>query len=299
MELKSGRLSMLLCVFCWSTSGLFIKFIDWHPMVISCLRSGIAALFMLAASPIAGSGGWVFAGVSSKAGGKKPNPLIPALFAAAFFSAATKMLYVAANKLTTPANAILLQHSAPVWAAFLGWFLIGEKLRKSQWAALAMVMAGLFLFFFNGLSYGSLAGDGIALLAGLCFAASMVFLRMNKDGSPVLALFLSHCIPVLAGVPFVVLHPPVFTLAATASILFLGLVQVGIASLLYAYSIKRLRAVDALFIDQLEPLLNPVWVFVFTGETPVPLAAAGGVIIIVAVVVASRRPSSGIFRSQR
>jgi drug/metabolite transporter (DMT)-like permease len=275
---------MLLCVLCWSTSGLFIKFIDWHPMVISCLRSGIAALFMLAAD-----GGRMFDGIAPKAGGKKPSPLIPALFAAAFFSAATKMLYVAANKLTTPANAILLQHSAPVWAAFLGWFLIGEKLKKAQWAALVMVMAGLFLFFFNGLSYGGLAGDSAALLAGLCFAASMVFLRMNKDGSPTLALFLSHCIPVLAGLPFVVLYPPVFTPARTASILFLGLVQIGIASLLYAYSIKRIKAMDAIFIDQLEPLLNPVWVFVFTGETPAPLAAAGGIIIIMAVVVSSLR----------
>jgi drug/metabolite transporter (DMT)-like permease len=275
---------MLLCVLCWSTSGVFIKFIGWHPLVISCIRSAIAALFMLALDR-----GRMFAAVPAKAGGKKPGGPGPVLFAAAFFSAATKICYIAANKLTTPANAILLQHSAPIWAALLGWFMAGEKPRKAQGIALVMVMAGLFLFLINGLSYGSISGDALALAAGICFAAGMIFLRMNRDGSPVLALFLSHCIPVIAGLPFLFLYPPVFTPASAASILFLGIVQVGVASLLYASAIKKIRALDALFIDQLEPLLNSLWVFIFTGDLPAPLAAIGGGIIIAAVIVSFDR----------
>jgi drug/metabolite transporter (DMT)-like permease len=207
------------------------------------------------------------------------------LLAAAITSAGTKMLYVTANKLTSPANAILLHHSAPVWAAFLGWFLIGERPGKRQWASLAFVCGGLLLFFINGLKGGSLAGDGIALAAGLCFGAGMVFLRMNRDASPAFCLFLSHCIPFALGIPFIISHPPVCTPAGAAAILFLGIVQVGAASLLYAYSIKRLRAIDAVFIDQLEPLLNPVWVFVFLGEAPAPLSILGGIIIIGAVLM--------------
>jgi drug/metabolite transporter (DMT)-like permease len=153
------------------------------------------------------------------------------------------------------------------------------------------------LFFINGLQGGSLAGDGAALAAGLCFGASMVFLRMNREGSPALCLFLSHCIPFVIGLPFLISHPPVFTPASAAAILFLGIVQVGAASLLYAYSIKRLRAIDAVFIDQIEPVLNPVWVFVFSGEAPAPLSMAGGIIIIGAVLVSqiSRVPWLSFF----
>jgi drug/metabolite transporter (DMT)-like permease len=289
----NGRVSMLLCVLCWSTSGLFIKFIGWHPMVIAGLRSGIAALFMLLVQRGALFTGAVPGAAGGRASGGRASggrtagggPGVILLLAAAFASAGTKILYVTANKMTSPANAILLHHSAPVWAAFLGWLLIGERPGKRQWVSLAAVCAGLLLFFINGLKGGSLAGDGAALAAGVCFGAGMVFLRMNKEGSPALCLFLSHCIPFALGLPFIISHPPVFTPASAAAILFLGIVQVGAASLLYAYSIKRLRAIDAVFIDQLEPLLNPVWVFVFSGEVPAPLSLAGGSIIIGAVLV--------------
>jgi drug/metabolite transporter (DMT)-like permease len=283
-NLSNGKITMLLCVLLWSTSGLFIKFIDWHPMVISGLRSGIAALFMLLVN-----GRRLFVLRDFRI---RSVPGTTLLLTAALTSAATKILYVLANKLTSSANAILLHHSAPVWAAFLGWLLIGEKPAKKQWASLVLICGGLVLFFANGLRGGSIVGDVTALGAGICFGASMALLRMNKDGSPLLCLFLSHCIPVVVSIPFIAAHPPIFTPANTASILFLGIFQVGIASLLYAYSIKRIRTLDAVFIAQLEPVLNPVWVFVFTGEIPAPLSIAGGVIIIAAVLLSQKRGNS-------
>jgi len=175
---------MLLCVLLWSTSGLFIKFIDWHPMVISGLRSAIAALFMLLVN-----GRRLFELRDFRIRSVHGTTL---LLAAALTSAATKILYVLANKLTSSANAILLHHSAPVWAAFLAWLLIGEKPVKKQWASLVLICGGLVLFFANGLRGGSIAGDGTALAAGICFGASMVLLRMNREGSPA-TLFV--CIP--------------------------------------------------------------------------------------------------------
>jgi drug/metabolite transporter (DMT)-like permease len=280
---------MLLCVLLWSTSGLFIKFIDWHPIVISGLRSGIAALFMLLVN-----GRRLFVlrdfRIRSASGGL--------LWAAALTSAATKILYVLANKLTSSANAILLHHSAPVWAAFLGWLLIGEKPVKKQWASLVLISGGLVLFFANGLRGGSIVGDVTALAAGICFGASMVFLRMNREGSPALCLFLSHCIPVGLSIPFIAANPPAFTYTNVLAILFLGLFQMGFASFLYAYSIKKIRTLDAVFIDQLEPVLSLVWVFLFIGEIPAPLSIAGGVIIIAAVLLScltkpETRPGEG------
>jgi drug/metabolite transporter (DMT)-like permease len=274
--LSNGKITMLVCVLLWSTSGLFIKFINWHPMVIAGLRSAIAAMFMLLVS-----GKRIFV--------RRASAKTGLLWAAACTSAATKILYVLANKLTTPANAILLQHSAPVWAIFLAWLLIGEKPSKKQCAALVLVCLGLTVFFANGLGSASFIGDGTALAAGMCFGASMVFLRMNREGSPALCLFLSHCIPVALSIPFIAANPPVFTAASVAAILFLGIFQVGIASLLYAYSIKRIHTLDAVFIDQLEPVLNPVWVFVATSEIPAHLSIVGGAIIVAAVLLSQER----------
>jgi drug/metabolite transporter (DMT)-like permease len=265
---------MLLCVVCWSASGLFIAFIDWHPMVISGIRSGIAALFMI-----------LVRGKSMLAWVRGPRKGALLLSAAALASGGTKMLYVLANKLTSPANAIFLHHTAPVWAVVLGWFLAGEKPKRGQWAALALTAGGLALFLAGGLRYRSLAGDGVALAAGACFGAGMVFLRMNREGSPELCLLLSHCLPLGAGIPFIVAYPPEFTPLSAGSVLFLGVVQAGAASLLYAWAIKRLRALDAAFISQLEPVLNPVWIAAVTGRFPGALSLAGGGAVIAAALL--------------
>jgi siroheme synthase-like protein len=272
---------MFLCVVCWSTSGLFIKLTDWHPMVIICLRSAIAAAFMAAVhgktmfSPRAKSGAaTVFLGVN-------------ALAAAAGASAATKILYVMANKMTSPVNAIFLQHTAPIWAALAAGVLIRERLCRAQWAGVFLAGCGITVFFLDGLGSGRLVGDGIALLAGVCFALSMTALRSLKEGSPALALFCSHLIPVALGLPFLFIAPPALTAANIARVSFLGLIQIGVASLLYAYAIKRLPAVNAMLIAQLEPVLNPLWLFVFSGEVPSWYVLAGGVAIIAAVAISS------------
>jgi drug/metabolite transporter (DMT)-like permease/siroheme synthase (precorrin-2 oxidase/ferrochelatase) len=276
---------MLLCVLCWSTSGLFIKWIDWHPLVISCVRSAIAAAFMAAVS-----GKTMFA-----AAARKGTPRIfgvNALVFAAFMSAGTKIFYVAANKLTSPANAILLQHSAPVWAALVSSLFLRDRLSRPQWAATVMAVCGAGIFFLDGMGSGGLAGDGLALLAGFTFALSMIALGLLKDSSPGLALFFSHIISVLIGLPFVFIAPPEFTPKNIAAIFFLGIVQIGCASLLYAYAIRCLSAINTMLIAQLEPVLNPVWVFIFLGEMPTGYALAGGAVIIASVIVCNYFPST-------
>jgi drug/metabolite transporter (DMT)-like permease len=195
------------------------------------------------------------------------------------------MLYVTANKLTTPANAILLQHTAPVWVALAGGILLGERLRKRQRFAAVLAAAGIAVFLSGGLRFGSLAGDAVALCCGGAFALSMIALRSLKGGSPTLALFWSHIIPAVCALPFVILFPPDITPQSLGAAAFLGVAQIGAASLLYGYAIKRITAMSAALLAQTEPILNPVWVFLFTGEAPAPYAAAGGALIIAAVVI--------------
>jgi drug/metabolite transporter (DMT)-like permease len=277
-DMAAGQWAVFLCAFFWSTSGLFIKLVGWHPVLIAGSRSLVAALCIAAAGPAARivlkrRGAGRFRAKS------RPAPLV----AGGLAYAATMILFVTANKLTTSANAILLQYSAPVWAALLGFF-IGEKPRWEHWGALVPVTAGLFIFFRGSLGGGSLAGDVLALLSGLTFGANSVFMRMQKEGNPSASMLLAHVITTLFCIPFAFLYPPEWTPAAAAAVIFMGTVQTGLASLLFSFGIRRIPAVNAMLVAMLEPVLNPLWVFAVTGETPGSAALPGGILIVGAVL---------------
>jgi drug/metabolite transporter (DMT)-like permease len=201
--------------------------------------------------------------------------------------AATMISFVIANKLTASANAILLQYSAPVWAALLGWALAKEKPHWEHWAALVLVMGGLLLFFKGGLAGGSALGNGVAVLSGICFGANSAFMRMQKEGDPADSMLTAHIITAAFCVPFLFLFPPVPGAAAVGAVLFMGFIQIGTASLLFAYGIRRISAVQAMLTAMIEPVLNPLWVLLVTGEKPAPEALLGGGIIVAAVLFSS------------
>jgi drug/metabolite transporter (DMT)-like permease len=195
--------------------------------------------------------------------------------------------FVIANKLTTSANAIMLQNSAPVWAGLLGWLLVREKPHWEHWGALVCVFGGLTLVFKDSLSGGAFAGDSLALLSGVFFGAHSVFLRMQKDGNPADSMLLAHILNFTLSVPFFFLYFPAFEAPAMAAVLYMGIIQIGCASLLFSFGIKRVSAVQAMLTAMIEPVLNPLWVLVVTGEKPSFSAVLGGGIIIAAVVASS------------
>jgi drug/metabolite transporter (DMT)-like permease len=195
--------------------------------------------------------------------------------------------FITANKLTTSANVIMLQYSAPVWAALLGWALVHEKPRWEHWGALVLVISGLFLFFRDGLSAGSHAGDALSILSGMLLGGFSVFLRMLKKGNPQDAMLTGHLIAAVVCIPFFFIFRPVFNAAVIVSISSLGIFQAGLASVTFSYGIKRISAVQAMLIATAEPILNPIWVFIIIGEKPSLTALAGGIIIIFAVVSSS------------
>ena len=257
----AGQGAILLCALLWSTSGLFIKLLDWHPVVISGSRSVLATGLLLALRYVSRrrkteTGNYPLPEIAKTGKNKIVNMLTLAAFGLCY--ASTMILFVVANKLTASANAILLQYTAPVWAALLGWLILREKPHWEQWCALVFVGAGLFLVFSGGLAKGSLLGDMTALLSGMAFAANSVVLRLKKDGNPADILIFSHIICALFSVPFFFLHPPAINTANILSILFMGLFQIGAASALFAYGIKRVPAVQAMLTATIEPVLNPV-----------------------------------------
>jgi drug/metabolite transporter (DMT)-like permease len=274
-----GQGAVLCCAILWSTSGLFIKLLDWHPLLIAGGRSAIAALFLFVVRRV-------------RAGAVRPSASRPWIILAGSLAYAAAMIsFVWANKLTAPANAILLQYTAPVWAALLGWRLIGEKPRWFHWTALALVSGGLFIFFREDLRGGALGknalGDLTALGSGLAFGVHSVFLRMQRRGNPADSLLGAHLICAAAAAPFFFLFPPRMGVQSAGILGFMGLFQAGLASQLFALGIKRVQAMQALLTAMIEPVLNPLWVFIFTGERPSSTALAGGVVIILAVLFSS------------
>ena len=275
---RRGRLAVFLCAVLWSTAGLFVKLIEWDPLVIAGFRSLIAGLFMLF--------------VRFLTPGLRLSPFkLRYFWLGGIAYSITMLLFIAAIKYTTAANAVLLQYSAPVWAALLGWLLAKEKPRTVTWISLAMVSGGLCLFFKDGLEGGSFFGNLLALFSGISFGANSVFLRIQKKGDQSDTILTAHAITVLASIPFLFLHPPAFTIQNSASILFLGVVQLGMASLLFSYGIKRIAAAESMLTASIEPILNPVWVLLVIGEKPAMTAIIGGIIIIAAVLVSAIKPT--------
>ncbi len=277
-QTQIGILAMVVTASLWSIAGLFIKVIDWNPIAIAGLRSFIASIVLL-----------IYL--------KKPvlHLSFPQV-AAAVANAATMLLFVIANKTTTAANAILLQYIAPIFTAFIGAALLKERTQKEHWIAFVVVAAGMIIMFMEKLSGGQLVGNIIALTSAVTFSLFFVFMRMQKDGSPFESILLSHWIT--AGVCLIIsifLPMPNFTIKSTGAIIVLGVIQIGIPSILFAVAIKRITAVSANLIAVIEPVFNPVWVFLVLHESPGVNTVIGGAVIVAAVtgvsIISSRRQS--------
>ena len=268
--MRLGIWAMVATAFLWSIAGLFIKVIDWHPFAIAAARSFISSLVVLA---------WL----------RRPkfHWSLPQV-GAALAQTATMLLFVSANKTTTAANAILLQYIGPVFTAIIGAWVLKERARWEHWAAFAFVAAGMVLLFMDKLGGGRLLGNVLGVLSGLTFSFCYVFLRMQKDASPLESMLLAHWFTAAIGLAVSLFLPcPAITWKSMGAVAMLGIFQVGVAAILFAYSIKRITAVFANLIAVIEPVFNPVWVFLALGERPGLNAIAGGAIIIAAVTGAS------------
>ncbi len=256
---------LLLAAILWSLGGVLIKSIDWHPMAIAGGRSAIAIPLMLLCI------GWPkFSFSRAQIGG-------------AIGYALTVVLFVFATRMTTAANAIFLQYTAPIYVAVIGRWYLGERALRIDWLVIAIALGGIALFFLDRLSVSGFRGNIIALCSGLAFASVAIFLRKEKAGSPVTSIILGNVIVALAGAPFMLQSSlgegGVWRLA------LLGTLQLGLPYVLYAAAIKHVTALEATLIPLLEPVLNPLWVMLTLGERPGPWAVVGAAMVLGAVLV--------------
>jgi drug/metabolite transporter (DMT)-like permease len=259
---------MVAAALCWSLGGLLIKSVPWPPLAVAGGRGFIAAAFLAVFGPRR----FHFTWSGAQVGG-------------AVAYAATTILFVTATKLTTAANAILLQYTAPIWVALLGAWFLGERSTRADWIAIAVVFCGMGLFFCDDLKMSGLVGNLIALASGVAFAAMTLLLRKQKDSSPESSIFLGNLLAGAIGLPFMLSAAAIPNARGWIALVLLGSVQLGFSYLLYARAIRHITALEAVLIPVIEPILNPIWVLLALGERPGPLSLAGGVVVIVAVTV--------------
>jgi drug/metabolite transporter (DMT)-like permease len=264
---KNAIMLMAACAGLWSIAGIFIKLIPWNALVIAGFRSLIAAVVVL-----------VFMRVT-----KRQIKINFSSVAGGFFVAGTFFAFVSANKMTTAANAIVLQFTSPVFIMIISAIFFRQRFHKADFVAVIATMFGISLFFFDRLGAGSLLGNCIAILAGAFMAGMYVITGRADEDSRMSGILLGHVFTAIIGIPMVFIFPTPVTSAAVISILVLGIVQLGIPYVLYGLAVKNCPPLACSLIGAIEPLLNPVWVFLFNGEAPGVYALFGGVIVIGAV----------------
>lgn len=268
MEIRSKAIIfLLLSAILWSFGGLFIKLVSWNPVAIAGLR-GFIAMVVLIVYVRHPHFTWSFAQVGG-----------------AIAYAVTVTLFVIATKLTTAANAILLQYTAPVYVAFLGSWILKERVLWFDWLIVLTVIGGMALFFLDHLTPGNQLGNVSAILSGVGFACFVLFMRKQKNESPLETVLLGDFFTGLIGLPFMFESIP--GALSWLGLLFLGVVQLGLSYILYSEAIKHVTALEAILIPGIEPILNPIWVFLMLGEAPGKWALVGGFVVLVSVTIRS------------
>lgn len=251
----------------WSLGGLLIKLAQWHPLGIASVRSGIAALTIALILRIQH---------------RRWPHLVPkstATWGAALGYAGTVILFVQATKLTAAANAIVLQYTAPLYVAIGGSMFLGERLRASEWVLLGLMLSGTALFFAEHLSSSGMIGNLAGIGSGIAMASMTLCLRCARDQSALEALVTGNIIAAISGV-WLWTELPDLDGRTVGVLAMLGVVQLGIPYVLFAHALRRARAIEAIMLTMLEPIVNPLWVMLAIGERPTGYALLGGALVV-------------------
>ena len=268
-EKTKASVEMLLCAALWSIAGIFMKLLPWSGLAVASLRSLIAGLTI--------AGYMLLRGIRLR--------LTPRTLKAGVMTGCVYLCFACANKLTTAANAIVLQFVSPVFIVVFSALFLGQRIRRADLAVVLCTLLGIALFFFDQLTPGYVLGNLVAITAGMFMAGMFMMVGEIRGEERFSAILIGQSFTFLVGLPFVFLTKPVFTGAALASILVLGVFQLGISYILYAKAAENCPPLACCLLGALEPLLNPVWVFLFDGERPGLFALIGAVIVIGSITV--------------
>ena len=256
MKVATAHIFLVIAALFWSLGGVLIKMLDLHPIAIAGARSTITML--------------IFLGLI-----KKPKMEWNAYMVVGVLTyTAMVFLFVASTKLTTAANAILLQYTAPIYVAIFGYWLLNEGVDWLDWVSMAIIFTGLGLFFMDKLSFSGFWGNIMALCGGVCLGLFTVILRKQKSKSSYEIIFFGNLLTALISLPILIQAMPEIQA-------FDWGIQLAIPYILYIKALNFVPALDAILIAMLEPILNPIWVFLVVGERIGNWAFVGGLLVLV------------------
>jgi drug/metabolite transporter (DMT)-like permease len=261
---RRARLSLLLAAVLWSLAGIFIKFLSLPSLTIVFYRSLFASFF--------------FAFFVRKSIAVPKGALLIAILA---YTAAISA-FVSANKITTAANAIALQYTAPIFVFAIVHFLFHEKIAGVSWISLVFGMLGIAVICAGSAGQPDAVGVLIALLSGLLFSIYMVSLRFLKDVSAGTLTFLNNFACCLLLLPFV-RSELALSFHEGWIVAVMGIVQLGVPYWLFSKGLEKIQLQEAALIVLIEPVLNPIWVALAVGEVPSKATLAGGSLILLGV----------------
>ncbi|MGE5215752.1 MAG: DMT family transporter [Chloroflexota bacterium] len=261
-----GRLLILAAALLWSLAGVFIKFLDVPPLTIVFYRSFFAALVF---TPFVRRADWQISGA--------------VLVSVVTYTLAISA-FVSANKLTTAANAIVLQYTAPIFVFLFARMVLRETISRLNGFALLSGMLGVAIISLDSAGQPEMAGVLLALLSGLLFAAYMINLRRMQEVSPVYLTWVNNVACALL-LLFLVTSQLTLSLSHLGILAVMGMVQLGLPYYLFSKGLQSVPLVEASLIALIEPVLNPVWVAATVGEIPSVATLAGGGLILVGLGV--------------
>lgn len=265
---QKGTLLVFLASVCYSLGGICMKGIPWSGFAVNGGRTAIAVvvmgIYLWRTNQRLHFNRWIALGAAAVS--------------------CTNILFSVANKMTTAANAIVLQYTAPIFVILLAALFIHKQPSRLDLAACAVVFGGVLCFFVDSLSGGGLAGDMLALISGITYA--VVFMLNDLPGGDALSsAFWGHVFSAAVGLPFV-LQETDFSTVPMISMLVLGIFQVGAAFIFLGEGLKTTPPVTASLVSGIEPVLNPILVAVFyPGVDRLGLSAIVGAVIVVGGVV--------------
>ena len=275
MSHKKAIAVTCLVALMWSLAGFNIKMIQWSPYAIAAGRSLVAAILL--APMVLRS---------------RPFKIDRYVVGGAVCYAAFNYCFITSTTLTSSAIAIMMQYTAPIYVALLSWVFLRERIGRADVISVIFVFLGMVFFFLDSNSGGSLQGNIIAIFNGITFAGISLFLRLQKNGNPVLSMYFGNVLSAVVGVPMMWQGG----IPDTVSLLFLLLagVLVAVSYTLYAKASTGLSALETVLLPIIDPVMNPVWVFLFLNERPGALTLVGAAVILVAVTA---RVVSGLART--
>ena len=262
MKQSTSYTILIIAALMWSLGGLFIKLVNLNPMAITGIRSLGAAVVLL-----------IYI--------KKPKLYWNRYFFTGVLAYSMMViLYVISIRLTTAANAIFLEFTAPLYVVVFGYFLLNERINRFDIFAMVIIFLGMGLFFMDELSFYGFWGNILALLAGVCLALVTVLIRKEKE-SAFEIVFFGNALTTIICLPFIIEGFSSTTQVDWFIIFGLGIFQLGIPYLLYTTALKYVSALDAILVGMLEPVFNPIWVYIFVGEAMGEWAFIGAALVII------------------